>query len=335
MGWLILKNRRHEGPFDRDVFVRGCAQGHYHLHDFVISLDDLKRGEIHYRRIMDVWPETQVFAQLAERKVSGGAAAPSAPTPTNLPRVFSSTSPTFGGVTPSQAFAARVNPVDLVGGEESRRRDDAESTRSAPPRKPEVPGPATISPWAENAGFRFSPGAIGLSFVFVGAVAAGLYWKPKASESSRDIASVREPRAVDARAAETPAAAPPPAARRRPVSAEDVKLRMAPRAEEAPPATSHMSTPTLLPESEGQVVPPPPVAEPGHDPSAMALRPEEMPQPGAGLSNGEVPPPAMEASEGPEPASIEPPEVYEEPSMAPPPSEAMIEGGEMPPAEMN
>ena len=54
MGWFVLKNRRHVGPYEKAQLVAMHKSGQIEAVDYVIAQLDAERGDLNYKRLGDV-----------------------------------------------------------------------------------------------------------------------------------------------------------------------------------------------------------------------------------------------------------------------------------------
>jgi hypothetical protein len=175
MAWLVLKRRRHEGPYNTDSLAQSCKEGRLHPQDFIIDSGDLERGSMRYRRIIEILPH---IVDASSQSVA--PSAPVSPSPPVAP----------APVAASERFRQAVQDADLVKAPEA----EAHPPATDPVVEPAPRALAAVSAYEEEAprGARFSPefkrnAVAGL--VIVAASFGGVIGFSKLKGSDRQVAS--------------------------------------------------------------------------------------------------------------------------------------------------
>jgi len=271
MAWLVLRHRRHEGPFNTDALAEQCQSGALHPQDFIIDSGDLDRGNMRYRKIVEILPSLAVVPTdpRAGGKPSDAPVA-SAPATPALKR-----SPTLSGAKPVDRYrpsvqAAAAKPAEPPRGAESGSRDSAHVVVTS--------GASRFTPEFK----RNAVAGVVILGVCLGAVLG--YEKFNDGKASRNLASQEDGAPTPAKVAPRSRSSEAGSSRRPRPSCSDVSLRV-PSLPEAPRPSAPMAEPE----------PPPPVES---SPSNVAV---DLPQPNNDLLEGtSAPPQAPEISQAAE-----------------------------------
>jgi hypothetical protein len=112
MGWYVLKNRRHVGPYTKDDLATLLRRGHLLAHDYVISDVDVAQGELKYQALQDVLPSS-VKAHTASAQ-AGSAQADDEASENRPLGTFSEEELQSNEM--SRVFSEAIESIDLVKG---------------------------------------------------------------------------------------------------------------------------------------------------------------------------------------------------------------------------
>lgn len=268
MGWYVLKNRRHVGPYSEEDIRRLWEKGTLRALDFVIHKADAERGELIYRRV------SEAFAGLTELSAVGHGSAPEARAPeqelelrefsdedlekSQVSRIFTEA---FDSVDAVGSAGAHVNPnVQRIGEPSGSRVLSAPlAGSSAAPADPSKSLFWTFAPWA--------------AAVLVLVVGAGAFYQwmlspSKVKQPLQEVTKSVAPAANQARASK----AQPSSGAKRTVSVPAVTRRA--------PAVAAPSVPVSEPEPE-PVVPPTEISSSDRNERRLRRSPRVMLPPGS------------------------------------------------------